>query len=322
MRLIELKKRLENILVNNQIELNATQGFNGYAYQINNGPALFAALELLSKQSWNNQDFAPIQQLIEKYNALLNNVINVEQAEYKQLRNYIAELNQRLPLFMGIIDHVTEEQEPQDINIKLSTEITTVEKLKKITEEINNLTKVSNVDGQGIVFKGFDKGTEWIVLGAVGPVTYTVIMASLKLAQEVLKTKKEYYNSKTAELDYRASLTESTKYTQKGQEEYQKKRTEVQIELGVEEITDKVSETNGFEKNEIKTKVRKTTDCIIRIIDEGNEVHASLNPPAEIQEGESGIINIDYSYLEKGLKKTQPKELEAKNEETGQEGDE
>lgn len=200
---------------------------------------------------------------------------------------------------MGIIDTITNDQASQDLNIKLSSEIETPQELSKLTSQLVDLSKVAKIDGEDIKFKGFDKGTEWIIIGVSGYATYFLVMRCLKLAQEILKTQREYFKTKKAEIDYRASLENQKEYTKKGQDAYEKRWIQVQKEQSVDEIALEVGKHNGFEENEIREHAQKTTDALINIIGDGNEVHLSLNPPKEASEGADGAINIDYSFLKK-----------------------
>lgn len=324
MRLREIKKKLNDILVNNQIQIKETTSFNGYGHQISEAKELFGALELLSKQPWNTNDFTPVEAIIAKHNARISKTISLDQDEFSQLSTYITQVNQQLPFFMSVVNASVKDQSPQDINIQLSSEIKTPEELGKLVSATEELAKVSNVDGEGIEFAGFDKGSDWIVLSVIGSGTYALVMSGLKLAQEYFKTKKDFYGSKEAKLSYKAALAESSskdkKFTEAGFESFQKKRMEIQLDEGIDEIVVAIKQSNGFAENEIRTKLKKTTDCLINIIGSGNEVHISMNPPSEISETSTGqIVSIDYSFLEKSDEKdkkqlTQGDEAKGKDE--------
>ena len=302
MRLRDIKKKLSEDLVDGKIILKETTNFSGYGHLIENSKSVFGALELLSDQSWNATDFSPIEEMIVKHNARVNKSVTLDQNEYSQLNSYVNTINQQLPFFLGVIDSLVEDQNPQDINILLSNSIKTPQDLKTLVAQIEELSKSSNIDGGGVSFAGFDKGSDWIVITALGSGTYALIMSGLKLAQEYFKTKKEYYNSKDAELNYKTHLAQSSKkdekFTQEGFEDFQKKRLEIQLEDGIDDIAVKMKRYNGFEENEIRTRLKKTTDSLIEIINGSNEIHISMNPPKEVTETASGQINIDYSFIE------------------------
>jgi hypothetical protein len=77
----------------------------------------------------------------------------------------------------------------------------------------------------------------------------------------------------------------------------------------VDELAKQVGELNGFKENEIREHAQKTTEALINIIGDGNEVHLSLNPPKEATETGDGLVNIDYSFLKKLEPKKQTQEL-------------
>lgn len=323
MRLREIKSKLEDLLVDNQIVIQETANFSGYGHKIDDSKNLFNALELLSKQSWNSADFSPIESIISAHNARVNKTITLDQNEFSQLNSYVTTLNQKLPFFMGVIDSVIDDQSPHDINIKLSDEIKTPKQLQELVTKIEELSKISNIDKGSLEFAGFDKGSDWIILTAIGPATYALVMSGLKLAQEYFKTMKEYNNSKEAKLSYKTALAQGKtkqEFTQEGLEEFQNKLLKIQLSEGVDEIAIEMEQFNGFTENEIKTKLKKTTDCLIKIIEDNNEVHISMNAPKEISESSTGEISIDYSFLEKDKKDV--KELNAGEAEKSDAADE
>ena len=309
MRLLEKKILLDSLLTSGQLTIDEETLFSGYGHQINNSSNLFAALQFLSEEAWNTSDFSPIRAIIDKHSATQVKTIAIDQSEYGALTTYINELNQKLPIFIGIIDTITNDQDSQDINIKLSASIQTPAELEKLTKQIVDLCKVAKIDGEDIQFRGFDKGSDWITIGVVGYGTYFLVMRCLKLAQEIQKTKQEYFKSKTAELDYKASLAKQDEYTAQGQTAYEKRRVKIQQDEAVDELAKQVGELNGFKENEIREHAQKTTEALINIIGDGNEVHLSLNPPKEATETGDGLVNIDYSFLKKLEPKKQTQEL-------------
>ncbi len=314
MRLREIKKYLEDALVDNQIVIDEATSFSGYGHQINDSRRLFGILELLEKQTWNTEDFSPIANIVAAHNTRINKTTTLDQNEYSQLNSYVTALNQKLPYFLGIIDSIIEEQSPHDINIRLSDGIQTPKQLQDLVAQIEDLSKVSNLDKGSLQFSGFDKGSDWIILTALGSGTYALIMSGLKLAQEYFKTKKDFYNSKDAKLSYKTSLAQNSpekEFTQEGLEDFQKKRLEIQLDEGIDEITLEMKQFNGFTESEVRTKLKKTTDCLIKIIDNNNEIHISLNAPKEITESSTGQISINYSFLEKKAVTVTTKELDA-----------
>lgn len=313
MRLLEVKQKLDSLLNGTIIQVEIEQKFSGYAQTILKSETLFTVLEFLSHQDWNDADFSPIQAIIDKYNALKNTQIVIEQGEYQQLTSYVNELNNKLPIFIGIIDSITEEQSPEDINIKLGQSIDTPEKLATLVEQITDLKKFSNIDGNSLKFSGFDKGTDWIVVSASTSLGYAFIMACLKLAQQYLKTKEQYHKTEEAKLNYQAALRgqKDQKYTDAGFEKYMEDYNAILLENGAKEIADSISSSNGHAGSEIEQKATKTTESLINIIGDGNEVHLSLSTPKEITETTTGLVKMDYSYLTDLNKKVETKQIES-----------
>lgn len=309
MRLLEVRKKLDSLLSGSTIAIEVDARYNGYAQAILNSNELFTVLKFLSEQSWNNLDFTPIQELITKYGALSALQITVDQSEYNQLSAYVNQLNQQLPIFIGIVDAVIDEQSPRDINIKLSEKIKTPKQLNELTSQITELEKFANIDGKGLTFVGFDKGSEWIVVSTATSVAYGFIMACLKLAQEILKTKEQFFKTEEAKLSYSAALKKGEKFTDAGFKAYQESYSHAQLEAGAQKIREQLGSVNGTPESEMEQKATKTTGTLIHIIGNGNEVHLSLNAPKEISESADGLVDVDYSYLADLAKAGETKQL-------------
>jgi hypothetical protein len=104
-----------------QIAVQADAVFGGQAYSIKAYDSLILALEVVSEQEWNDIDFAPVQAIIDNYDIAPTQTIT--NSEYEQLNSYIAAVNQKLPVFLGIIRTMVQEQDPKVINIKLPESI-------------------------------------------------------------------------------------------------------------------------------------------------------------------------------------------------------
>lgn len=297
MRLLEVRKRLEALLSGESIVIEVDPRYSGYAQAILKSGELFTMLKFLSEQSWNKLDFTSVQEVIDKYGALSAKQITVDQGEYDQVNAYVNQLNQQIPVFLGIVDALTKDQTPRDVNIKLSEQINTPKKLNELTKQITELEKFANIDGKGLNFVGFDKGSEWIVIASSTSVGYGFIMACLKLAQEILKTQEQFFKTEEAKLSYKALLGNSDKFSNSGFKSYQEKYKEAQLRAGAEKIREQLGSVNGTPESEMEQKAAKTTGTLINIIGNGNEVHLSLNPPKEITESADGLVNVDYSYL-------------------------
>lgn len=313
MRLLEIKHKIEQLLTEDTIQVQVEQQYNGHAQAILQSQDLFTVLEFLSKQPWNEADFSPIQNIIDKYGALNAKQITVDQPEYDQVMTFVNHINQRLPVFLGIVRTVVKDETPEDFSIKLAEAINSPAKLQSLIKEIVELEKFSNIDGKGVGFVGFEQGSNWIVLSTATSLAYGFIMACLKLAQEILKTKEQYFKTESAKLGYLASLRKSKnlEFSEKGFKDYQESYTDAQLEAGAQKIAETIGNVNGHSIGDIQPKAINTTKSLINIIGNGNEVHLSLNSPKEISESAGGQINMDYSYLSDLAEQSETKQIES-----------
>ncbi len=311
MRLGEIKKIIEEVLgEDNKININHEPVYGGQAQNVNNFVELKSALEILNDQSWNNADSGQIQTILDKYD-VIGNPVQLSQEEFNQFNSYVSSLNTNIPLYVGILNTMVEEQNEYCINIKLPDNEYTLAKLETLNKRLNKILKKFNFDGE-FVFKGFDIGTSWYVLCANGFLTYNFFIACLKIAQEYYKTKEEYYKSKKAELDYKASLENTNKdFSKEGLEKYTVKRLELIIEEKVQEAIAEINNTKGKTKEETHTQLIIATKDLVKELDDGVEFHLSLNPPVYTNEI-NGELKLDYIKLKEiKSKNTKPKSLKS-----------
>ncbi|QJU10155.1 hypothetical protein FBF26_02645 [Candidatus Saccharibacteria bacterium oral taxon 488] len=313
MRLREVKKRLSELGVAGEIVIEIKQNYGNY-YVISNSQKLFSVLEFLSNQAWNDLDFTAVQSIIDSHNALVATDITLDYDQYTQLNQYVNQLNTKLPIFMGLIDALYDDQSEFDINIKLSDNIDNIEKLKKLIDELNELEKFANLDGSKLSFAGFDTGSDWITIAARCSVVYGFIMACVKLAQQVLKTKEQYYKTEEAKIHYQMTLKEDEAMEEKALKDYCDRFAKKQLDNGADVISQSIGEYNGSPESEIKKKATETTKSLINIIGDGNEVHVSLSSPKGISENLDGEIELNYQDLKKLIPKESTKKLEAPKE--------
>lgn len=296
MRLREVKKKIEELGSDGKIAVSLKQSLGNF-FVISDSRKLFFLLKFLSEQEWNKTDFAQIQAIVDSTHALDNDEIMLDNTQYSQLNAYVNKVNERLPIFFGIVDSLSDEQGEFDINIKLSDEVKTVNDLNELISEIKNLEKFANLDGKKLEFNGFDVGSWWITFSAGCGVVYGFIMACTKLAQEVLKTQEQYYKTKEAKIHYQMTLESGKKITETGLKKYCEEYCEKYLEQGATEIAQGVGKYNGTSENEISEKAKNTTKSLLKIIGNGNEVHVSLNGSQIIGETESGNIQMNYEEL-------------------------
>lgn len=295
MRLGEIKNIIERSLnENNQIFIDYDTLYGGQAYMINNFREIMDALDILINEEWNPNESGTLEEIKNKHR--LAATAQLDAAEFNYLNSYISALNSNIVLYYSILEKMTTDQDEKTVNIKIpESKIKSLRDLTNLNNRLEKVLKKFNIDGE-FEFKGFDNGTNWYIVVPVGVLSYQFIIACLKIAQEFFKTKKEYYNSKNAELDYRASLEKDSNYSKNGLEKYKDKRLELFIEDKIREAIEVIDKKNGHTEAELSTKLISATKDLIKELDDGVEFHLSLNPPEYARE-QAGQLVIDYKKI-------------------------
>lgn len=307
MRLREAKKKIEELSSDGKIAVTLKQSLGNF-YIISDSRKLFSLLKFLSEQEWNKTDFTQIQAIIDSAHVLDSEEVMLDNNQYNQLTNYVNKVNEKLPIFFGMVSSLSDEQSEFDINIKLSNEIKTIGDLNDLVAEIKSLEKFANLDGKSLGFAGFDIGSWWITFSAGCGVVYGFIMACTKLAQEVLKTQEQYYKTKEAKIHYQMTLGDGEKATEAGLKKYCKEYCEKYLQQGADEIAQGIGKYNGTSENEISEKAKNATKSLLEIIGNGNEVHVSLNGNQIVSETTSGDIRMSYEELKTLVNEEKPKD--------------
>ena len=310
MRLGEIKKIIEKVLdEDGKMTIQHEPIYGGQAHLVNNFADIMFATDVIHDKVWNELDHAPIKVILDKYDYVKE--ARIEVAEFNQLNSYVASLNVKLLLYYSILETMTEDQEEKIINIKLPDDsVGSLENLAELNRRLNKILKEFNIDGEA-EFKGFDKGTDWYMVYFIGISSYQYFIACLRIAQEYFKTEKEYYGSRKAKSDYRASLKRDDDFSDDELKKYTKKRLELFIEEKVSEAIDTIDERNGKTKPEMNTQLVIATKDLVKELGTGVEFHLSLNPPAYAEETAEGL-RIDYSKIKK-LKAEESKPKQLKN---------
>lgn len=310
MRLGEIKNIIEACLSeNNQIQVSSEAQYSGQAQIVQNFQEIMAALEVLSEQEWNDLDYAPIEEIRAKYN-VDTNPVQLSREEFDKMNSYISTVNQKLPIFFGLLETMVEEQDPQLINIKLPEKIKSIEDLQKFNKRLIDIFKRFNLAGE-FQFKGLDKGTSWYEILVTMPILYAYFIGSLRLASAVLKLRKEYYEGGIAQLTYEA-MKEKTKEFQ-SREQWVEAVNEKQIENGIDDLCKEIGASNGKTEAELKSQLISATKELVNELGEGTEFHLSLNPP-EFARETSGALEIDYKKMPKIEAEKKQEQIEAAKE--------
>ena len=313
MRLGEIKNIISRVInENRQIVIEYEPVYGGQAQSIKNFAEIMKALEVLSEQKWNDLDYSNIQQIRKEYE--LKNPTVLPQEKFNQLNSYISSLNSKMSIFYGILETIVEKQDEKVINIKLP-KVEQLSELSNLNNRLERLFKEFKVDGD-IKFVGFDKGTEWYEILIGGFFTHTFFISCLKIAQESLKTRAEFYKSEKAKLDYKASLKEGEKFNEGEFNKFKEKRIQLEIEFKLKQviknITNDRKDINGMSCNELENRLKVATNDLIKEIENRVEFHLSLNPPKYLIES-NGKLEIDYMEIRKILPKQNQKSKQLKS---------
>lgn len=278
----------------NRISIDHDVLYDGQAYLIKNYSRLVDALDILSEQSWNEIDYSPIMQLKEKYGSEAEPV-QITAEEFGALSAYVSAVNERYPIYISLVRSIVQDQDEKVINIKLPEKEKSLEDLTSLNTKLDSLFKKFMIDGE-VKLVGFDTGTKWYVMLITGTGTYSAFIACLKAGQEWFKLRTEYFKSKQAELDYKASLTRSDEATAPGLTRYKKRRMDLELERLVTEVNNAITDKNGRTEEELASRLVKATKELVKELGDGVEFHLSLNPPEYASE-RSGQLVIDYKKI-------------------------
>lgn len=296
MRVGEIKNIVEKAIdTSDRLTIESEALYGGQAYRIEDYAQLITALKTISVMSWNDVDFTSVQAIIDEYGASAQNV-QITSNEYSQLNSYVSTVNTKFPIYLEVIRSMTEKQGETFINIKLPGEIKSFKELTETNNRLEKLFKEFNVDGQA-EFKGFDKGSDWYTICIIGITSYHTFLACLKIAQEIMKLRKEYFNSSKAKIEYQTAK-EIFKQTENGPslEEFQNKKIEKIIEAKVKEAVAAIDNKGAKRDGELTNQLVMATTHLVTALGDGIEFHLSLNPPEYAKET-AGSLTIDYKKM-------------------------
>lgn len=313
MRLGEIKQKIDKVRNASGFLEILSENFSNLFYQVKNYDSLIEILRILSKYNWSEIKNSDIDVLLVNHPENSNTVFSSE--DFNLLAILVDRVNSKLPFYYSILETMVTTQDQYLINIKLPNSIQTLGELTSFNQRIEKIFKKFQIDGQ-FEFRQFDKGTSWYEIQIIGVLTYNYFLASLKIAQEYLKTKNEYFKSKEAKISYETyKKTDNNLTLEVFQKEWLETFIREEIKTVVEE---KIKETNGDTKESLHTKLVIATTDLVRELGEGTEFHLSLNPPDFATE-QAGQLIIDYKKnkalkSEQEIKKIEPKK-ESKSEE-------
>lgn len=296
MRVGEIKNIVEEAAdESNRLTIESAPLYGGQAYEVENYSRLIGAVTAISDMSWNNVDFTPVQAIIGRYGIDVERV-QITDEEYSQLDSYINAVNTKFPIYLEVIRSMTNAQSETFINIKLPEEVKSFKELSEINSRLDRLFKEFNIDGQ-VELKGFDKGSDWYTVCVIGITTYHAFIAGLKIAQEIMKLRKQYFNSEKAKIEYETAKEIFNQVKDVPTlDEFQEKKIDKIIESKVHEAIAEIDNKGAKRGQELTNQLVKATTDLVAALGDGIEFHLSLNPP-EYAKVTAGSLIIDYKKM-------------------------
>lgn len=306
-----------------QLSLQSVSIYGGQAYKISGFKAKGKLIRSLLDLKLINDDIYPAdtKAIFETFENI--DTFELSTPEYNKLNSFVSQINAMLPMLDKIVSVFTPNQEEYIINIKLPDNIESLDDLNKFNDRIGNIfAKIGITKKNGLVFRGFDNGSEWyqILIDDISFFKWVVVV--IGIAWSCIKIRKDWFESEISRLTLK-SLKETEKSDSKleKKDEVVKRILDVKIREDISLAIDQGLETFGKKKVEVKTQLENAVNAVIDEIDLGTEFHLSLNPPKDIAEiEENGLTKIDYSqvYEIKPKQEEKPKEIASGENTEGQ----
>ena len=308
MRLGEIKKELDRVIdANYKIQIHGEALYGGQAQRVNNYADIIRVLEILKDQEWNEQDYTNIKSIIQTHGVESESEV-LGSGEFNNLTAYVGALNTYVSIYYHIISSSVEEDDKYQINIKLPDTVDSLKDLSSTNSSVEGLMKIYKFFGLCYTFKGIEKGSIFYAILVSGAIeAYPLILMSLHVSQEVFKTRREFFDSESARINFEMLKAKQDKYTF---EDYKKEYEKQEIDQKVKDELSKVDEKtlNGRTHAEAHTNLVKAVTELVKQMDGGTEFHLSLNPPEYAKESQ-GRLEINY----KKIKEQNAEQIDEKN---------
>lgn len=242
-----------------------------------------------------------------KKNAITAEVESVQHAEIVSL---FTQINMKLPVYSEIADNFSPNQEETAINIKLPSNINSINDLSVFNKRLDNIFKKINITGN-FKITGFDTGSEWYQVLIDNAVLFNYVISAVSLSLQIIDFRNKRKGSDDLRLTKKAIDVKNPSNTITEQK-LLNGMVDEKISEDVNKIIEELDCPDGREKPETISMIIGAVKELIREIDRGTEFHLSLNPPEYVKEnGGNMMINIDYNLIPKLNKpKDSPKHIE------------
>lgn len=292
-----------------KIEFQGTPIYGGQAYEIPNfGPKkklIDSLFELdLIDGSLKNEEIDRIFKFIDG-----KDNFELSANDYSKISALVNQVNTILPIIKKVTTSFAPKQDEQVINIKLPDGINNLDDLNIFNNRLADLFKQFGITNKnGLIFQGFDNGSEWYQVLIDGPAVFKWVLAAIGIAWSCLKMRKQWFDTEISRLTLEALKEGEENNDLTNCDEIVKKVINVKIGKEIDRAIENGLEMQGKNKAEVKNQLAKAVNLIILEMDNGTEFHLSLTPPKYLTEhNENGFVEINYSQthkLEKEKEKT------------------
>jgi len=305
MRLGEIKQKIDRVIVPGQniLAIDSVPLYGDQAQNIANYGILIEAIEVLVDLDWHDVEPIELEAITKEFG--IAETMTLPLADFNKLTAIVGRLNVKLPVYYSILETAVSKQEEFTINIKLPSEIQSLEELSEFNKKLETLLKSFKLGD--FKFRGFDRGSCWYEVLLTGALFHSYFISCLQVAQQYFKTKTAYFESAEAEINYQAAKQSSKDLTK---ETFQENYLAAFLEAKVREVCAEIKESYGKTQEENVSGLIIATKKLVESLGDGTEFHLSFNPPKYADE-RAGMLIIDYKKIEAVKKKNLPEKTQA-----------
>ena len=292
---MRIDERLEIISravdVSGSLRIQATERYNGQAFQINDWQVLRAALKELLRQNWV-LDSQFIQDFVDVQGS--DQTPLLEAPRFNEFLRAVERFNSGIPIAIATMSSLVTERDSRAIYVELG-QIGTPSELQEAIAEITELFNILSGD-RSFRFGGFAHGSEWVFWIPLSELTGVAANLAILVAQvwfNMLAEKSTERLLREARAWNRAA--NGNEDTDLDNEVVEKFRTELakdDLEPYWEEIERSLSSLPEAQKNEVINRIRKGAEKARQQMDKGRTFEVALNSPAITINGDNNSPSI------------------------------